>query len=231
MTTTAPRPPHIEWPTAVVLLGVLASMTAVWALASPEQRADLLTGVGALGSVVLAIMRAMLTRPPGPPPASANGLDTHSPLTDDRPSRLPGALRLAPLALLVILPACGASALRQHATIATVAAGTLAATAPLAAPACDAALTSCEGRSQCIDETAERCRLAAAALEGAGTATRAYLDGLGAAVLADEGAVLPALLAALGALARAWGEAAATLAALGVELPALPSLGALLGAS
>lgn len=194
---------RIAWPTVVALGLVLVALVVVWLTAGEEHRSEILAGIGAVGAVLLSALPAILRR----------------------------VAVLIPIALLVALPGCGASALRQHATIATVAAGTLAATAPLAAPACDAALASCEGRSQCIDETAERCRLAAAALEGAGAATRAYLDGLEVAVLADEGAVLPALLAALGALARAWGEAAATLAALGVELPALPSLGALLGAS
>jgi hypothetical protein len=209
---------------------VLASLTAVWALASPEQRADLLTGIGAVGSVVLAIMRAMLSQQSAPPPSldRANGLDD-SPPDEHRPSRLPPSFRVLAPVLLVTLPACGASALRTHATIATVASSTIAATAPLATPACDAALTSCEGRSACIDETAQRCRVAAAALEAAASATRGYIDGIEIAALADEGLAMPALLAALRALVRAWGEASATLAAIGIQLPSLPLVGALIG--
>jgi len=123
---------------------------------------------------------------------------------------------------------CGASALRTHATIATIAAGTLASTAPLVAPACDAALAGCDGGAACIDSTAERCRVAAVAAEGALVATRGYIDAIDVASLADEGLVLPALLSLASALAARWAEVVAALAGVGVTLPAL-DLGALLG--
>jgi len=83
--TPLQMPPRIEWPTALVLLGTLAALIAVWVIASPEQRDTMLTGVAALGSVVLAVMRAMLraqeTEPP--PPALGNGADHHEPLSRD----------------------------------------------------------------------------------------------------------------------------------------------------
>ncbi len=229
-----PRAPRIEWPTAAALTAVLAALVAVWALASPEQRATMLTGVGAIGSVGLAVMRAMLSAqdaapPPVAPPRSPNGIDKHNPLSRDSDR---GALRVGALVLacLVCLPAlgCGASALRTHATIATIAAGTLASTAPLVAPACDAALAGCDGAAVCIDSTVERCRVATVAAEGALVATRGYIDAIDAASLADEGLVLPALLSLASALAARWAEVVAALAGVGVTLPAL-DLGALLG--
>lgn len=236
MTTASkpPRAPRIEWPTAAALTAVLAALVAVWVVASPEQRATMLTGVGAIGSVGLAVMRAMLSAqnaappPVAPPPRSPNGIDKHDPLSRDSDR---GALRVGAMLLaLVCLPAlgCGASALRTHATIATIAAGTLASTAPLVAPACDAALAGCDGAAACIDSTAERCRVAAVAAEGALVATRGYIDAIDVASLADEGLVLPALLSLASALAARWAEVVAALAGVGVTLPAL-DLGALLG--
>lgn len=221
-----PMPPRIEWPTAAVLLGVLASMTAVWALASPEQRADLLTGIGAAGSVMLAIMRAILSRQDPPPPtsrSSANGIDRHDPLQDDRGSHLPGSLRVALLVPLAIAVAgCGASALRTHATVGTVAAVTVASTAPLVAPACDAALTDCHGDAACIDRTGATCLAASRAHDAARAGVTAYLDAIEVAALADEGEVLPALATGLRGLAALWEAARVALAPLRVELPALP---------
>ena len=233
-TKKTPRVPRIEWPTAAALTAFLAALVAVWVVASPEQRASMLTGVGAIGAVVLAAMRAMLSaqdsEPPAglrPPTRSPNGVDDHEPLgRDDHRGRLRVALPLAFVALLA--SGCGASALRTHATIATIAAGSLAATAPLVAPACDAALSGCDGQAACIDDTAERCRVAGAAAEGALLATRGYIDAIEVASLADEGLVLPALLALASALAARWAEVVAALAGVGVALPPL-DLGALLG--
>lgn len=82
--STKPPVPRIEWPTAIVLLGTLAALIAVWVVASPEQRDTMLTGVAALGSVVLAIMRAMLrAQEAEPPPPLGNGADHHEPLSRD----------------------------------------------------------------------------------------------------------------------------------------------------
>jgi hypothetical protein len=82
--STKPPIPRIEWPTALVLLGTLAALIAVWTLASPEQRDTMLTGVAALGSVVLAVMRAMLRAQEAEPPTPlGNGADRHDPLIRD----------------------------------------------------------------------------------------------------------------------------------------------------
>lgn len=231
MTAHRPQIPRIEWPTAAVLLGVLASMTAVWALASPEQRADLLTGVGALGSVVLAVMRAMLSlhAPPPPPPSahgSANGLD-HDPLDDDRPSRLPPALRVAAAVLVIAaLPGCGASALRTHARVAVVASSALAVSHATLVETCAALRDSCAGDAACIAPHRERCEDAAVAQDGARDAVAAYIGALEVAHLADgEADVLGALMLALDVARRAWEGAARALAALGIALPALPGGG------
>jgi hypothetical protein len=219
-----PRWPHIEWPTAIVLCVVLGSMVAVWALADAGERADILGGIGAAGSVLLAAMRAMLSRQGPPPPGHANGLDREAPLEDGRRSHLPTSLRVVALAALVVLPACGASALRTHATVGTVASVTVASTAPLVPAACDVALAGCRGDSACIDARAEDCRVAAAAHDATRVAVRSYLDAIEIASLADEGLVLDALRAGLVALAARWTEAVAALARVGLELPALPAL-------
>lgn len=49
----------IEWPTVAALGLVLASIVAVYGLSSGEERSELLAGVAAAGSVVLALLRAM----------------------------------------------------------------------------------------------------------------------------------------------------------------------------
>jgi hypothetical protein len=184
---------RIEWPTVAVLALVLTALCVVW-VTGPEHRGDILAGVGAVGALLLAVLRPMLV-----PPA---------------------------LVLVAVLGAsgCGASALRTHATIATVASIAVGGAAPLVAPACDAALTACHGEAQCISETAERCRVASRAMEGAVAGVRGYIDAVEVASLADEGEALPALLAGWQALARLWPTVAAALAAFGVTLPALPEV-------
>lgn len=192
----------ISWPTVVALALVLAAFVAVWMTATGEHRSEILAGLGALGAVLLAALPGMLRR----------------------------ARVLVPVLLVALATqACGASALRTHATIAVVASGTLASTAPLVAPACDAALAGCRGAAACVDDTAERCRVAAAATEGAIVGVRAYVDAVELAADADEGAVLPVLLGALAALVRAWAGLAAALEPVGVTLPTLPGVDALLG--
>lgn len=131
---------------------------------------------------------------------------------------------LAALACAAPLTGCGASALRTHATIGSVAAVTLGQAAPLVAPACDVALTQCRGEVACVTETAERCRVATGAVEGLVLVTRGYLDAIEVASLADEGEVMPALLTGLSRLVVRWAEVVALLGRFGVALPALPAL-------
>lgn len=186
---------RIEWPTVAVLGLVLTSLCVVW-VTGPEHRGDILAGVGAVGAMLLAILRPMLVRP-------------------------------AALVLVAFLGSgCGASALRQHATIASVSSAALAAAAPLVPAACDAALTACHGSEGCVVPTAERCRIAAASVEVTVASVRGYADAIEVASMADEGEVMPALLSALGGVTRLWAALVAALASLDVELPALPALAA-----
>lgn len=184
---------RISWPTAAVLVAIIAAIVVVW-VTSPDHRGDILAALGTVGALLLAIMRPMLRGPA--------------------------------LALLVVLGAsgCGASALRQHATIASVSSAALAAAAPMVPAACDAALTACHGSEGCVTPTAERCRIAAASVEVAVASVRGYADAIEVASLADEGEVMPALLTALGGVTRLWAALVAALTSLGVELPALPAL-------
>lgn len=193
----------IAWPTVAALGLVLAALVTVW-ITGPDHRGDILAGLGALGAVLLAALPGMLRRARVLVPLLALGLALGS-------------------------AGCGASALRTHATVAVVASGTLASTAPLVAPACDAALAGCMRDEACVADIAGRCRVAAAAAESAIVGVRAYVDAVELAADADEGAVLPVLLGALAALVRAWAGLAAALEPVGVTLPALPGVGALLG--
>jgi hypothetical protein len=178
----------------VAVLGlVLTALCVVW-ITGPEHRGDILAGVGAVGALLLAVLRPMLV-----PPAA--------------------------LVLVAFLGSgCGASALRTHATIATVASIAIGGAAPLVAPTCDAALTACHGEAQCVSETAERCRVAGASVDGLALATRAYIDAIEVASMAEEGETLPALMTGLSRLVVRWGEVVALLGRFGVELPALPAM-------
>lgn len=49
----------ISWPTATVLVGVVAGLTISWAVA-PEHRAEILAALGAGGAALLAAMRPLL---------------------------------------------------------------------------------------------------------------------------------------------------------------------------
>lgn len=50
------------WPTALVLVSTLATLGAIYALSSGEQRDQLLLGVGSVSALVLAFMRSMFDR-------------------------------------------------------------------------------------------------------------------------------------------------------------------------
>jgi hypothetical protein len=133
----------------------------------------------------------------------------------------------SPAALVLVAflgSGCGASALRTHATIATVASIAIGGAAPLVAPTCDAALNACHGEAQCVSETAERCRVAGASVDGLALATRAYIDAIEVASMAEEGETLPALMTGLSRLVVRWGEVVALLGRFGIDLQALPAL-------
>lgn len=219
--------PRIEWPTAAVLVAVLALTGLVW-WSSPDHRGDILAGIAALGGVALSLMRAMLaSRPPAPPP-HANGLD-RSPLDasaadDDDDDTIAHRLR-APAALLAVslcLTGCGASALRTHSTIATVARVGVVAAHPAIVRACESALATCTDDA-CLEHVAADCRTASAARDTAHEAVAAYIDAIEIAAHADEGAVLPALSSALDVVVHAYDAARIAIRAVtGYELPPLP---------
>lgn len=50
---------RVEWPTVAVLALVLTALCVVW-VTGPEHRGDILLGIGAIGNLLLAIMRPML---------------------------------------------------------------------------------------------------------------------------------------------------------------------------
>lgn len=50
---------RISWPTAAVLVAIIAAIVAVW-VTGPEHRGDILAALGILGPALLALMRPML---------------------------------------------------------------------------------------------------------------------------------------------------------------------------
>lgn len=133
-----------------------------------------------------------------------------------------GAIALVSLALLLLAPGCGASALRMHSTAASIASATIGDLDVRVAGACGVALSSCRGEAACREETAERCRVAAHAAEGLVASVRAYHDGITAATYADEGEVLPALMAAWRGIRDAWPAIRAALTAIGLDVSWTP---------
>lgn len=221
------RAPHIEWPTAIVLCAMLAALFGVWALASPEQRATLLSGVGAVGGVVLAFMRAMLRaqdQHPPAPPSSANGLD-HDPDFDGPPTkRRPTLYQRSMLATiaLVMLSGCGAGALQTHQTIARVARIAVITAKPALDLACDSMAARCTDQ-QCLDRVDHDCTAAGEARDTLHGAVRAYVGVLQTAAHVDEGAVRPALDTALQVVAGVYNDVRDQIHRLtGYLLPALP---------
>lgn len=248
MTATPPplprppiRAPHIEWPTAIVLCAMLAALFGVWALASPEQRATLLSGVGAVGGVVLAFMRAMLrvtsTEPPSAPPPSANGLD-HSPpdeLLEDGPPtrRRPTMFKRGALALaMLVLTGCGASALRVQALAADTTGRILDATCAEVETARSRDLDDLpptrEEAHAHIDAAVERWAPAVSSCNVLSDAHGAWADVLVRAAAGGELDLGLALALAL-RISSAWPDLGALLARRGIVLPPLPTQLAVLG--
>ena len=227
------RAPRIEWPTALVLCAMLAALVAVWALASPEQRADMLTGVAAVGGVALALMRAMLRaqeQPPAPPP-SANGPDHDPPaeLVDGpptRPRRPTMIQRAAVVASIAILTGCGASALRVQALAADTTGRILDATCQEAHAARTHELEELpptrEEAHAAIDATIERWAPVVASCNALAEAHGAWADVI---VRGAAGGELDLGLAVALALriATAWPDLTALLARVHVALPPLPA--------
>lgn len=127
---------------------------------------------------------------------------------------------------LVALTGCGASALRTHSTIATVARVSVVAAGEAIARTCEVALSRCTDEA-CVERTSADCTVAGTAAEAAIDGVRAYVDVIEVAALADEGQVAASLDLAVQTMARlyeALRDALASLPSLGVTLPPLPPI-------
>lgn len=127
-------------------------------------------------------------------------------------------------ALALALTGCGASALRTHSTVATVARVSVVTAGDAIVRTCEAALTRCTDEA-CVERVAADCKVAGTAADAARAGVRAYVDTIEIAAHADEGAVAPALDAAVQMMARLYDALRAALASvpsLGVTLPELP---------
>lgn len=127
---------------------------------------------------------------------------------------------------LVALTGCGASALRTHSTIATVARVSVVTAGEAIARTCEVALSRCTDEA-CIERTSADCTVAGTAAEAAIDGVRAYVDVIEVAALADEGQVAASLDLAVQTMARLYNalrDALASLPSLGVTLPPLPPI-------
>lgn len=204
--------------------------------------------VGGIASAVAVLRGAWVRKPPGDDPP-ADG----PPTTPRRPARhtmpperiervtfdaserkaLATSVRLlnkwnrsgALLALTILaLTGCSPSALRTHSTIATVARVSVVTAGDAIVRTCEAALTRCTDEA-CVERVTADCHVAGTAADAARAGVRAYVDTIEIAAHADEGAVAPALDAAVQMMARLYDALRAALASvpsLGVSLPELP---------
>jgi hypothetical protein len=133
-----------------------------------------------------------------------------------------GAIALVTMA--IALTGCGASALRTHSTIATIARVSVVTAGDAVALTCETALARCGANAACVERTGGDCRTAATAAEAAIAGVRAYVDVIEVAARADEGQIGEALDLALQAMARVYESVRETFASLslGVTLPPLP---------
>lgn len=207
--------PKIEWPTAAVLVALIAAIVAVW-VTGPEHRGDILAGLGVCGGAVLAIMRALIS----------TGVAPSEPAQTPRPPRSSSRHTIAPRVALVlgsvVVVGCAPSALRTHSTIATIARVSVVAAHPAIVSACEARMSECHDDG-CLEDVRHDCEAAAIARDTAHAAVRAYVDAIEVAAHADEGRVEDALDASLAGLARVYEETRRVVLALtGYALPELP---------
>jgi uncharacterized membrane protein len=79
----ATKKTKIEWPTAVVLAVMIASLAAVYVLV-PEHRDEIMAGITAIGSLALAVMRPLLaTLAPSTAPRVRRERETDAPPPGD----------------------------------------------------------------------------------------------------------------------------------------------------
>jgi hypothetical protein len=133
------------------------------------------------------------------------------------------AISIALVLGAALLTGCGASALRTHSTIATIARVSVVTAGDAVALTCETALARCTDAA-CVERTGGDCRTAATAAEAAIAGVRAYVDVIEVAARADEGQIGEALDLALQAMARVYESVRETFASLslGVTLPPLP---------
>lgn len=130
---------------------------------------------------------------------------------------------LALVALAWLLTGCGAGAIRAQARAATVAVVALEGAHRLAMEATEARLDACE-TIPCTEAVEADMAPVVAVHDAARVALAGWVEALQLALVAGEDEqVLGALLVAAGRWVALWGQLAAALAHVGVELPTLPA--------
>lgn len=130
---------------------------------------------------------------------------------------------LAMLLLGWMLTGCGAGAIRAQARAATVAVVALEGAHRLAMETTEARLDACETIA-CTEAVESDMAPVVAVHDAARVALAGWVEALQLALVAGEDEqVLGALLVAAGRWAALWGQLAAAMAQVGVELPALPT--------
>jgi hypothetical protein len=205
----------IQWSTAAVLMTTIAAIAAVL-IAHPDRSAEIIAVLGAAGTLATAIMPALRRQR-----ASAERREraTITPPADRAGHASIPALLVAAIVVLgavAIVATCAAgcspSAIRVHATTATIATTALAGARPVLLEAVDTAIARCdaaplEERASCLDEAERTHRRAGVVFDSAVLATGAYRDGIETAALAgDDPAVDAALDRGLAAVRDRWGE-------------------------
>lgn len=133
------------------------------------------------------------------------------------------ALVLAVIALVSTCSGCGGSAVRVHATAASVAMVAMSGAGDAIEDAALASIARCAGDAACLDDAEEYATTAAAARDALIPAVHAYRDAVLLAVDAEETpSMIDALLVAALRVAREWDAMREALAALGVDVPAIP---------
>lgn len=139
------------------------------------------------------------------------------------------AVILAWLFSAVALFGCGASALRAHASAATVLTVAHAGVADLVVATVDTQSVECEARpgperAPCVDTLRAVAEPAALAVDATRTAVVAYREAVSVAAAAEAGEdVVHALAVALARVVRTWDSLAASMRALGADVPDLPA--------
>ncbi len=103
---------RISWPTAAVLVAIIAATVTVW-VTSPDHRGDILAALAVIGPALLALMRPMLRGPAlalivglGASGCGASALSTHATIATVAAVTLGGAAPLVDPACDAALTAC-----------------------------------------------------------------------------------------------------------------------------